>query len=407
MLVRRFENKARANGWELVWKWEPQRPFPKSFVAQPLQLAVFPSRREALDEHKAWIGRQYGVSSREEHPKAPEWLKKTRIIFQVVIGETNGAIVHDYVDVKNLIEDLHEIGVPEETIIYIPDYNFANLILKGNNGPVICLWPENPLLGGEKAFREMVATAKKYRYHIMPHSSIVLLISEYLKPFADPDGETRIWHNPEWAHLKQWARLFRDGTPHVWPEAGPSRTYPYVVSYLNQQVPEVQEYYVEGHTAMLKKYGLDALYFDSFRNNNALYSDYNHPGAGAERARGEMEIIRQLYERNPGVLLSGECCTEEGVPLAPLWNNRLPLTYELMGDYVYTFDHTVEGSPIPQRYPGGGISRYEANALEAQIALTKAQPNNIPRLKLNYRDRGLDELTRRCIRELLALTEDR
>ena len=213
-------------GWDLVWKWEPQTPFPSRFTAQPLQLAVFPSRKAALEDHRHWMEKQYGAVPRERNPKIPDWFKKTRIIFQVVVGETNGAIVHDYKDIANLIEDLQKMGVPEETILYIPDYNFASLLLKNCNGPVVCLWPENPLLGGEAAFREMIAAAKKYRYHIMPHSSIVLLISEYLKPFPDPDGEVRRWINPEWDHLQQWALRYRNGDPHVWPMEGPSPQYP-------------------------------------------------------------------------------------------------------------------------------------------------------------------------------------
>ena len=346
---------------------------------------------------------ELGLIPKERNPKVPAWFRKTRIIFQVVVGETNGAIVHDYLDIANLIEDLHVMGVPEETILYIPDYNFAHLVLKGYCGPIVCCWPENPLLGGETAFRQMVATAKKYRYHIMPHSSIVLLIAEYLKPVPDRDGKVRRWINPEWIEMERWSLRYADGTPHVWPMEGPSPQFPYVVRYLNHDVPEVQKFFVEGHCSLVEKYGIDAIYFDSLGNNTARIANWNHPTYGIRRAEGEAEIIGQLYKRHPELLLAAEGCTEECAGLLPLWNWRSPMAYELLGDYIYTFAHTSTASPIPQRYPGAGISPYDPNANQAEIALTKAQPNNIPRLMLNYRDRKLDDVARRYIKQLLDI----
>ena len=374
-------------GWRMIWKWQPQAPFARIFESQAVEFECHPDLDSALASHRRWMERQFKLVPKEENPKTPEWLKKCRLALQINVGETIGAVVHDYYDIIHLIEDLHLAGVPEETILYIPDYNFHSLALKGHHGPICATWPENPLLGGREAFIRMLALARKYRYHILPHASVVLLIERIFLSSASPGGLPRVWVNPEWAELEKYAvRDIRDN-PLGWPPTAEecpdvkewAWRYPYTVRYLNQAYAEVQRYYVEGVSAMMSDYGLDAMYFDSMSNNSCFLSVWNHPANGAARAAGEREIMRQLYARHGNALFSGEGCTEETADLMPLWQWRTPIVHQLMGPYIYTFAHTHTASPIPQRYSEtGGISPYDPDALRAEIELTRRQPNNIP-----------------------------
>ena len=97
-------------------------------------------------------------------------------------------------------------------------------------------------------------------------------------------------------------------------------------------------------------------------------------------------------------------CEEESVDLVPLWQSRNPVWNALFQRYAYTFAHTVVPTSVPQRYSDvGGISAYSSSAQREEVELTRRQPNNIPRMIINYRDGGLDETTRKYIDELLSV----
>lgn len=396
--------------WRFVWKWQPQNPYPKEFIAQDIEFEVFPSMEAALDEHRTWMESEFGLLPKENSSKVPDWFKSTRLVIQANLGETNGAVVHDYGDIANLAEDLHRLDVPEHTIIYIPDYNLASLAFKGHHGPICALWPENPMLGGKSEFVRMVKTAKRCGYHIMPHASIILLVGAVRVPFKRRGEADDTWRNPEWDEMKQWAVTNSAGEAIQWPPLEECwgnielrmQHYPYTIRYLNQAFPEVQRFFVDGISQLISEYGLDSVYFDSLDATICRLSCWNAPYEDGRRAAGQREIISQIYGRHPDVLLAGEGCNEESADLVPLWNCREAAINALIGEYVYTFAHTGTPSPIPQRYNGVGLSAYDPKCNAAEVELTGNQPNNIPRLLVNYRDHGIDGLTRRCIEELLS-----
>jgi hypothetical protein len=399
------------DGWEFTWKWEPQAPFPPEYRSQPLEFEVFESLEAAVAEHRLWMEKTFRLVPKEENPKTPAWFKKAKLLVQVNIGETCGAVVHDYKDVTNLIRDLHSRGVPPETIIYIPDYNFLSLALKGYHGPICALWPENPLLGGKDAFVEMVRAAKQHGYHILAHASIVLLFEWARKLFANREGMAETWVNPEWVAMKQWAIRDRAGAPLGWPPTEQevpgvkqwSNRYPYMVRYLNQAYPEVQRFFIEGISRLVTEYGIDAFHLDSTCSTVCRMSVWNTPFEDGRRAAGERAIIEQLYERHPHILLWAEGLAEESADLVPFMMWRSPISHLLMSRYVYTSAHTSTPGSIRQRYAEiGGIGGYQETAHAEEVELTRRQPNNIPRLVVNYRDYGLDQRTMQFIEELLA-----
>lgn len=213
-------------GWELVWKWQPQAPFPREYASQPVEFKLFDSVSAAVEEHRVWMERVFHLVPKEENPKVPDWFKETRLVLQVNVGETNGAIVHDWRDITHLIEDLGFAGVPEHTILYIPDYSYARMVLRGRHGPVNACWPESPLLGGRREFVRMVETAKERRFHIMPHSSVVLIREWGALNFLDEGRKRRVWHNPEWQEMGKWAIGDYKGNPIGWPPTEVADRYP-------------------------------------------------------------------------------------------------------------------------------------------------------------------------------------
>ena len=247
----------------------------------------------------------------------------------------------------------------------------------------------------------MVRTAQKYGYHILPHGSILLVFEWSSLNYAGPDGKPVIWRNPTWEAMQQWAIVNAAGRPIGWPPDEAADRYPYMVRYLNPGYREVQDYYLDGITAMIREHNLDCFYFDSVSVGPAISYQGNIPDLPAIIV-GEREFIARLYERHPDVLFAGELCDEEDVDLVPLWQERSPMAYSLFGQVTYTFPHTVVAGPIPQRYADtGGISMVNEQAQRDEVELSRREPNNIPRRPVNYRDYGLDAATQRYIEELL------
>ena len=342
-----------AEGWQLTWLWEPQLPYPEHFTSQELHFQLFDSVAAALEEHRMWGERALGWQPVASNPKVPAWFKECKLLLQVNLGETNGAVVHDYPDVTHLAEDLHAMGVPEGTILYLPDYNPNSSVLRGGSGPVCCLWPENPLLGGKREFVRMVRTAQKYGYHILPHGSILLLFEWSSLNYAGPDGKPVIWCNPTWEAMRQWAIVNAADQPIGWPPDEAADRYPYMVRYLNPGYREVQDYYLDGITAMIREHDLDCFYFDSVSVGPAISYQGNIPDLPAIIV-GEREFMARLHERHPDVLFAGELCDEDNVDLVPMWQERSPMAYSLFGKYTYTFPHTVVAGPVPRALRGHG-----------------------------------------------------
>jgi hypothetical protein len=395
-----------AEGWRLTWTWEPQLPYPKHFASQELHFRLFDSVADALDEHRVWCQATFGWETKEIARKVPTWFKDCRLLLQVNIGETNGAVLHDFRDVTLLAEDMHALGIPAGTLIYIPDYNPNSQILRGFSGPLCSCWPENPLLGGKTEFKRMVETARRYGYHILPHGNLVFLLEWSSRNFGDGAGGRAIWRNPAWDRAIEHAILNASGRPIGWPPNEVADRYPYMCRYVNLGHEDMRSWYLELTSAMIREYELDAFYFDSVSVGPAISYQGNIPHM-AEIVAGERVLLEELYRRHPDVLFAGELCDEENVDLVPLWQERSAISHALFGPYIYTFAHTVVPGPLPQRYAQeGGISMVSPTAQRDEVDLSRRQPNNIPRLLLNYRDHRLDALTQGYIAELLATREE-
>lgn len=390
-----------ADGWQLTWLWEPQLPYGEQFTSQEFHLAAFDSVAVALDDHRAWAEKEFGWLPVDRNPKVPGWLKESRLLVQINLGETNGAVVHDFTDVARLADDLNAMGVPPHTFLYIPDYNPNSQILRGYSGPLASCWPDNPLLGGKRAFGQMVETARKYDYHILPHGFLLLLLEWTSRNFAGEDGQRNIWRNPAWDRALPHAIRNAAGKPIGWPPDESADRYPYMCRYVNLSAPEMREWYLEQTSGMIREYGLDAYYFDSVSVGPAISYQGNIPHL-AEIIDGERAVLDELQARHPDVLFAGELCDEDNAGLVPLWQERSAFSHALFGPYIYTFAHTSTPGSIPQRYSDWGISLVTERALQDEIELTRRQPNNIPRLLINYRDFGLDDRQRRAIEALLA-----
>lgn len=391
-----------AAGWRLTWLWEAQLPYPERFISQPLQFRLFPTVDAALNEHRAWGESTLGWLPHAANPRIPDWFRTCPILFQLNLGETNGAVLHDFRDVALLAEDLHRAGVPEGAIIYIPDYNPNSAILRGFSGPLAVCWPDNPLLGGKREFAAMLETARRYGYHILPHGNLVFLLEWSSRNFGDSGARRNLWRNPAWDWIQPHAIRTAAGHPIGWPPDEAAEKYPYMCRYVNLGVDEVRSWFLELTSGMIREFDLDAFYFDSVSVGPAISYQGNIPRL-AEIIDGERRLLQELQARHPHVLFAGELCDEDNVDLVPLWQERSAISHALFGPYIYTFAHTVVASPLSQRYSDiGGISHFAAIALADEVELSRRQPNNIPRLLLNYRDHRVDEQTQRCIRELLA-----
>lgn len=173
------------DGFYLQYEWCPQ---------VPLYLDTFHSLEEAADDYHTWLKETFGLVKLKDNPYIPEWVENTKLIITFDMGRMRGNIAHDYQHATDLCNDLHSIGCPQDTLLYIVGWSSSFQYV-----PI-------ETLGGKEKFRQMVDTAHRRGYRIMIHT---------LPWGADP-------YRPDFEKIKKFA-LKRDIIMR-WPEKvrGPS-----------------------------------------------------------------------------------------------------------------------------------------------------------------------------------------
>ncbi len=142
-----------ADGFRLTYNWP---------TGATLCLQLFSSIEETADEYAAWMEEVFAIQPRGRAPHRPDWLWNTRLAFCVDLWRSHGEVSHTYQHVIDLMKDLQAAGAPEDTLIYLPGWNWRY------DGHYPDYRP-SPVLGGTDKFREMVATARRTGCHLMLH----------------------------------------------------------------------------------------------------------------------------------------------------------------------------------------------------------------------------------------------
>jgi len=385
------------DGFTLYWKWEPRAPFPWEYATPEVYVEPFNSIDDAVDDYKAWMEKAFNLCRKEGNPRIPRWFHDTRLIIILDLWLNNGKIIHEYMDVVNLAQDLKKLGAPRDTIIY----------LTGWDGPYGGTMPEHKPrdeLGGREKFKQMVKAVQGSGYRVMLHMTVTLMDKKL----------------PVWRRFEKYNITDAYGRKISWPSSfvADVENWPVSLGWLRPCVKEVREYIVDNVTDVIARYGIDAGYFDSSSMDGS--PRVNDPEC--YYLGGLTQLMNELYERNPGTLFCHEMASVKTLKVIPVfnlsplaishdtvkWHSILPslglfvkrspdLVRKVFSDYAYFTGHTHTSATVPRERGGPDTPPPEFFHMEQEI---NDQRGIVKTIRLNYRGYGVDRESKEIIEEL-------
>jgi len=376
-------------GFKMLWELRPWSGY-KNYGSPELLIEEFNSDNEAIKEYKMWMEKVFKLKKKEANPDLPEWAHNTRLVLFLDMWGSDGIIINSYQDVINLIEDLIKLDTPKNTILFLAGWSWR----------WDARYPEYlpaDALGGVDKFKEMVRVAHKAQFKIMPNMNSLGL--DYALP--------------EFRKMWRYQITDREGQKRGWPGCFPgAATYPF--AYMRPCAKVWRRHLVDKIVKPALDYELESIYLDQ---TLVVFDD---PGCNMER--GLNKLLREIRLKLPRVLIGGEGCHERIIASIPFfqmhgaaWTLSQPTLYEkdslvftkLFRDYALFCGHIS----IPTAYPGGrqvGLlargpfwDRYW-DGKEGYRTIQKYYDKRgaIKTLRINYQDYGIDEETKRVIKEL-------
>ncbi|RLF02395.1 MAG: hypothetical protein DRJ59_03710 [Thermoprotei archaeon] len=380
--------KQLVDGFKIIWELRPWSGYSKPRVPK-LLVDEFGTMDEAVEDYKSWMERAFKIRKKEENPNIPKWAFNTRLVLIVDMWASDGVILADYSDVIKLVEELEELGAPRDTILYLPGWSWRW------DGRYPEYYPAKEL-GGPERFGEMVEVAREAGYKIMPSMNCLGL--DYSLP----------------AYRKLWRYQIvdRHGRKRGWPGTFPgAATLPF--AYMRPCARAWRKYLLGNISKVVLEFALEAVYLDQ---TLVVIDD---PKCNMEL--GLKRLIEELRAQIPGVLISGEGCHERIVGSvsfcqmhgSPWSMTSVGIPYEkdslvfvkLFGDYAFFYGHIS----IPPSFPGRQVGLLAKspyyNKFWNRWGYEYAQKyydfrGAIKTIRINYRDFGLDEESRKVIQSL-------
>ena len=362
---------------------EPRAPLSDTFESPTYHIDMFPTWREAVQDYKTWMERQFKPKKLTERP---QWLRELKLVVMCVCGRSvyePGVEFHNYDDAIDLVDLLARYNAPKTTLIYVP-----GALVRSYDGYLPEYWPQEEQ-GGEARFRQFLDHAHERGFKVMCETN----------PFALDCA------HPLYERLKQHRTSDAYGTPD-------SRGYRDYVggelkdffAYIRPSCREWKEVLTERHRRLVEKFPIDMFLLDQH------FLHFNDPDCDFDEAIPA--LYEAIAEAASPALLAGESCHERSlrtdVPfsvvhiglynsvLRPSWAKLHQVDMELFRDYVVFCGHEgVLPSPGHRHIPGWPS---ESRMPEMRMTFEDQQERHrrmklVPTLRITPRYGDLDEET--------------
>lgn len=284
------------------------------------------SLEEAFRPHAEAAERSYGLVPWEERPDVPAWARGISLVAAVHCQHWTGYVFNDYAQVLRAIEWLCERIEPERLLAYLPGWEGRYYWQYGDYRP-------DPRMGGEEGFARLVDGARELGVRLMPMFGINV-VNRTIENFEQ-------WGAPA---ITTSASGLNGGRTVDWDS---SRHYDHGWgAVLNPGAPTWRNRLAGQIIALIDRYGFDGVFLDisAVWTNDPKYDVY----------RGVLELVAQIREAHPQVLIGGEGWYDAVGAATPLmqcghtdgamhWHDE-PYP-ELFERYNRSFGHLCLGDP--------------------------------------------------------------
>lgn len=292
--------------------------------------------RTVVDVQKEQMARAHDIDPWEEREDVPDWARDVSLVAALHGMHWSGYVFNTYDDMRESLEWLAERIDPENVLVYLPGWEGRYYWQYGEYGPA-------ERLGGEDAFRELVDYAQGEGFHLCPMFGV----------HCANEGTENFEQWGQTSHLQSAGGYRFQGNKPDWDV---SRAHdPGWQAWLNVGAPGWRTRLVEEVSGVVDEYDLDAVFFDTL---HIWKNDPNFP-----MDEGLLELERELHERFPDLLLTGEAWYDVIGAVTPMVHSGTPDQFtDLFFDYGRQWGHL--SYPDPSR---GSTGVHEAGYRDFEV----------------------------------------
>jgi hypothetical protein len=302
---------------------EDARRWDGHFVAPEMRLRLCDTAEEIRTDfgtHLGFIEQAYALPRWEERADVPAWMRDIRLVVTLHGQHWTGYVFNTFDRMVEALRFVTRHMPGEQVLAYLPGW-------EGRYYYAYPFYRPGEAMGGDLAFRRLLAAARDLGVRIMPM-------------FGANGVNARLY--PDWERA-----AFRNRTGRVvrlvnFPDWDSDRAGEDDQVFLNPGEPGFRRHLCEQVSAAVADYNLDGVFLDTSACwfNDPRYNLYD----------GYRVLLGDLRERNPGLLIAGEGWWDGLLGLFPVNQSWLGVERryrfpELLTRYGRALGHLSEGTP--------------------------------------------------------------
>ena len=275
-----------------------------------------------FEKHLAFLEAAYGLLPWETRPDVPDWMRNIRLVLNLHGQHWTGYVFNTFDRMAEAVRLVAQHIPGDQVLAYIPGWEGRYYYAYPNYRP-------GPDLGGEAAFRRLLATARELGVKVMPmfgmHGTNVQVY---------PDWERSAFRS----RTNSYVKLVNC------PDWDTDRTGEEDQVFLNPGEPTFRNHLLEQVSAVVRDYDVPGVFLDT----SACW--FNDPRFNL--FEGYRLLVDELHRRHPDLLIAGEGWWDGLLGVLPvnqswLGVNRQYRLPQLMTRYARALGHLAEGAPGP------------------------------------------------------------
>ncbi|MCK6579205.1 MAG: hypothetical protein L6Q98_13995 [Anaerolineae bacterium] len=272
--------------------------------------------------HLAFVQDAYGLQPWETRPDVPDWMRDIRLVLNLHGQHWTGYVFNTFDQMAQTLRTLTQHVPGRNILAYLPGFEGRYYYAYPHYRP-------GEALGGDAAFRRLVAEADRLEVKLMPmfgmHGANVQVYPDYERSAfrSRTNSYLTLVNFPDW----DTDRFGEDDQV-----------------FLNPGEPTFRQHLMEQVSGIVRDYGVSGVFLDT---SACWFNDPRH-----NLYEGYQKLIAALHERHPGLLVAGEGWFDALLAVLPVNQSWLGVDRhfkypQILARYGRALGHLAEGAPGP------------------------------------------------------------